>query len=231
MRSDKIYDGWHDLLSYRVYTVDGGVTRVEDGEGRILYPYAPSKRCGWISKDGCRLSALKTGLTKGKWELRPAMSISVPEKPTRGEIAGQKRGKLTAIRYTGEKINGHAVWEWRCECGATVIKSIQTVGAKKSTMCPACASKLKAEQAFRMQSDKRDPKTGMMPGAVRGILEGKTFCNNSSGVRGVTWYARGKKWRARVEINGKTRTVGHFDTIAEAAEARKKAVEEIYGEK
>lgn len=38
----------------------------------------------------------------------------------------------------------------------------------------------------------------------------------SSGVRGVSWFARDKKWRGQVKHNYKVHHVGYFDTIGEA---------------
>lgn len=39
---------------------------------------------------------------------------------------------------------------------------------------------------------------------------------NISGVRGVDWSRRSSKWRARVQHDGKTIHLGHFDSIADA---------------
>lgn len=52
------------------------------------------------------------------------------------------------------------------------------------------------------------------------------YKNNVSGYHGVTKH--GKRWRARININGKKVHLGVFDTIEEAAECRRK-VELEYG--
>ena len=54
--------------------------------------------------------------------------------------------------------------------------------------------------------------------------------NNTSGVKGVYWYARDKKWKAQLMINRKVKYLGYFKTIEEAEEAVKKAREELHGE-
>lgn len=46
------------------------------------------------------------------------------------------------------------------------------------------------------------------------------YKNNKSGFHGVT--AHGNKWRARININGVKHHIGIFDTIEEAAKARRK---------
>lgn len=45
----------------------------------------------------------------------------------------------------------------------------------------------------------------------------KKHRNNTSGYKGVTWYARYRKWMASVVFKGKRYNVGYFDTPEEAA--------------
>ena len=54
--------------------------------------------------------------------------------------------------------------------------------------------------------------------------------NNTSGVKGVNWDNYVKKWRARIFVDGKTVMEKYFKTIEEAAEAVRKAREELHGE-
>ncbi|AAP58684.1 17R [Xanthomonas phage Xp10] len=44
--------------------------------------------------------------------------------------------------------------------------------------------------------------------------------DNSSGVTGVCWHKRDKKWQALIMVNGNKIHLGYFDTIDEAATAR-----------
>lgn len=46
----------------------------------------------------------------------------------------------------------------------------------------------------------------------------KTYRNNKSGLKGVSWHATSKKWRARILKDGKELNLGVFDT-PEAANA------------
>lgn len=43
--------------------------------------------------------------------------------------------------------------------------------------------------------------------------------NKTSASRGVSWQPSRRKWLASIQANGKSRTIGRFDTEAEAAEA------------
>lgn len=54
--------------------------------------------------------------------------------------------------------------------------------------------------------------------------------NNKSGYKGVYWSKERNKWCAQISINNKTKSLGRYNTIEEAIEARKKAAKEYYGE-
>ncbi|WP_395451154.1 HNH endonuclease signature motif containing protein [Aminobacter sp. UC22_36] len=47
--------------------------------------------------------------------------------------------------------------------------------------------------------------------------------NNTSGVMGVVWHRRARKWQAQVKITGQTKYLGLFDTIEAASSACAKA--------
>jgi hypothetical protein len=52
----------------------------------------------------------------------------------------------------------------------------------------------------------------------------------SSGLRGVSWDKRKRKWRADIRTNGKKRTLGYFDDRVAASRAYDWAALEAYGE-
>ena len=57
--------------------------------------------------------------------------------------------------------------------------------------------------------------------------------NNKTGYRGVSYRAEKwgkKKWRARIGVDYKEFTIGHYETFDEAVEARKDAEKKYYGE-
>lgn len=53
---------------------------------------------------------------------------------------------------------------------------------------------------------------------------------NTSGIKGVSWRADRQKWRATIKLGGKQLFLGHFDAIADAAEAREAAARKHHGE-
>lgn len=61
-------------------------------------------------------------------------------------------------------------------------------------------------------------------------INSKMQSRNKSGVRGVYLHKLTSKWRALIRIDGVQTCVGYFTTLEEAATARRKAVQEHYGE-
>ena len=51
----------------------------------------------------------------------------------------------------------------------------------------------------------------------------RTNRNKSSGTRGVDWHKKYGKWMARIQVEGKRKTIGFFDNLEDAAKARKDA--------
>jgi hypothetical protein len=54
--------------------------------------------------------------------------------------------------------------------------------------------------------------------------------NNTSGIRGVSFHKRLNKWMAVIIHKKKRYHLGHFNTIEEAAEVRKRKANELFGE-
>lgn len=52
--------------------------------------------------------------------------------------------------------------------------------------------------------------------------------NNTSGIRGVHWRKKDKRWRAQIKINGKKVHLGDFKNKTDAALAYKKAALEYH---
>ena len=54
--------------------------------------------------------------------------------------------------------------------------------------------------------------------------------NNTSNYKGVIFYKPSNKWRAQIQIDGKMKTLGLFENIEDAINARVKKVKEVYSE-
>lgn len=57
----------------------------------------------------------------------------------------------------------------------------------------------------------------------------KMSINNTSGVKGVVWHKRIKKWQAFIKINGKLKFIGYYDEMEDASEARKLEAQRLFG--
>lgn len=58
----------------------------------------------------------------------------------------------------------------------------------------------------------------------------KTRKDNSSGVKGVSWFSRDKRWVAQIWIDGKKNVLGHFKEKDDAAKAYAEASKRIHKE-
>lgn len=65
---------------------------------------------------------------------------------------------------------------------------------------------------------------------AQNIQHSKKQSNNSSGYRGVYWYKKYGKWRARIGVNGKRIGIGYYDNKNEAALAYNEAAKKYHGE-
>ena len=57
----------------------------------------------------------------------------------------------------------------------------------------------------------------------------KISMSNKTGVTGVSWSKRDRKYCAHIQLKGKTYHLGSFDTVLEAAEARKQGELKYWG--
>jgi hypothetical protein len=58
----------------------------------------------------------------------------------------------------------------------------------------------------------------------------KLSVKNTSGYKGVVWYKPLQKWQARIKFNYKSKHLGYFSDVLDAARAYNQAARDLYGE-
>ena len=57
-----------------------------------------------------------------------------------------------------------------------------------------------------------------------------TRSDNTSGVKGVGWHKQSSNWRARIMVENKSKYLGYYATLKEAAAARNAAIKKYWPE-
>lgn len=143
------------------------------------------------------------------------------------DIVGKRFGRLTVLSKA-EPHDGLSAKEdgypyiCRCECGniVRVTRSNLTRGHSKSCGC------LKTEKYLQRSAESFGVDQGTN---IYLISKTPAECNNSSGIRGVTWNGSKNKWCARITLKRKVYYLGSYADIKDAAKARKEAEENIHG--
>lgn len=148
------------------------------------------------------------------------------------DISGERRGHLTALRYTGQRdVRGRAIYEWRCDCGNVFTRSITgTTRSDSACLCPECQKKARSRQITlaRMKREVEET-TGLTKQYLANLINGVPTQRNTSGIRGVYWHEGHQHWVATGRQGSRMVTLGEYEDISEAADARRKHVMKIYG--
>lgn len=139
------------------------------------------------------------------------------------DIAGRTYGRLTVIAPEGIDSNGSVLWRCECACGNTcmVPAGDLTSGSTVSCGCRRAETEHDNLVAYRERAYYEGTK-------LDALTPGKLHHNNVSGVRGVVPSRNGKRWIAQIKLRGKSRCLGTYDTIEQAAAARHAAERELY---
>lgn len=130
-------------------------------------------------------------------------------------LQGNRFGHLTALQpVSARAADGSICWTCRCDCGNYTVVSSNKLNMGHTTSC-GCLQSIVAQEA----------KTYIDGTCVEIMLSNTVSKNNTSGIRGVT--RKRSKWQAYINYGGKRRWLGTFDTREEAAQARRRADEQI----
>lgn len=144
----------------------------------------------------------------------------------RKDITGRRFGKLVALSPLNEKRGSNYLWQCRCDCGREVRVTASSLlsGNTKSCGCGRAEAMRQTVQTYGTVADH----IRLIDGTCVEKLERRGLQrNNTSGYTGVQ--ARGNKWIALITFKGKVYYLGMYSRIEEAAEARQKAEEQLFG--
>ncbi|MEZ3424948.1 MAG: hypothetical protein K1W39_14750 [Lachnospiraceae bacterium] len=139
--------------------------------------------------------------------------------------SGAKYNHLTVIKI-GHCEKGRGYWYW-CECDCEkhtkleVRRDMLVSGEVSSCGCVH-------DELFQKNVKKAYKKNFVQNTNVPKITHDNLQSNNTSGVRGVSWHKRIKKWQASIQFQGTKYHLGYYDDISKAKEIRKTAEIELH---
>lgn len=137
------------------------------------------------------------------------------------EVLGRRFGRLTVLDYAHSR-PGEAVYLCRCDCGRLCCVDGHSLKSGNTSSC-GCG-----EADNRRGISERAVAAHHRDGTNLAQLGNRPNAANTTGVRGVGVRKRDGRYVAKITLRGKTRFLGAFDTLEEAAEARRGAEEEMF---
>lgn len=188
----------------------GRLTVLEVLPERISGRIAVRCRCDCGTMRDVRADALKSGNTKSCGCLsREVHAQRIKE--MRLDLSDRVFGYLTVIKFVGGDR-----WLCECVCGNQKTYRAGTLSSEKTKSC-GC-KKYDKLQAAVVEHVKNDS----VAGTRKTALTAKLHKNNKTGHKGISYNKVRNKYRASIGFRGKTISLGHYETLAEAVEARKR---------
>lgn len=144
-------------------------------------------------------------------------------KTKKDNIAGQKFGRLTALKPLGINKGTSTTWLCKCDCGNETKAEIRSLRSGNTRSCGCLCADISAPKAFAARH--------FIDGTCIERLKSKKIPkNNASGVKGVSWSKQKSDWEAYIGFKGKQYNLGHYKKLEDAAQARKIAESKLHDE-
>ena len=139
------------------------------------------------------------------------------------DLTGQRFGRLTVLA-PAENIGGCTAWLCRCNCGRETVVITKRLRDGHRTSC-GCDN----ENFGKPPNVAGRASLTYVEGTCVEMIQSDTVRrNNTSGVTGVDWLTRKRRWRASICFKGVRRSLGTFENFDDAVEARKRAEAELH---
>jgi hypothetical protein len=143
--------------------------------------------------------------------------------PRYRNLRGMRFGRLVAIEPTDRRDpQGCVIWHCKCDCGNETNVSSHSLlrGNTKSCGCGEYDNRV-AIPKIRNKAIIKDKSRADL------YLSSVPHKDNVLGLRGISQRPSGR-YAARLSFSGKTTTIGTFDTLEEAARARRAEEKRVY---
>ena len=137
------------------------------------------------------------------------------------DLRGRRFGMLRAVSLTGEKtLWNEYIWLCECDCGSFIEVTTHYLTSSPNPSCGCYARELLTSESDGMLHQDATN--------IGVIMNKEPKRLSATGVRGVTFRKRSKKWLAGMVFQKKTVLYKEYATFEEAVEARRKAEEEYH---
>lgn len=135
--------------------------------------------------------------------------------PGQKDLTGMRFGKLICIEPSDQKNEkgSGSIWKCRCDCGKETIVGQTLLQTGKTKSC-GCLQSIVIKKNLELVD-------GTSVTILRAVQKHR-FRNNTSGHTGVYKDKNTNKWIAQITFKRKTYSLGSYDKIEDAIEAREK---------
>lgn len=149
------------------------------------------------------------------------------------DLTGKKFNRLTVLGLGKRNSSGQIQWKCKCNCGNIVFATTTYLktGHTKSCGClnkENASKRLKSNSFVEAKNNYRKNNFLLEDTSLSLINPKHLRKNNKTGVNGVYWDNKLKKYRARITVKGKSISLGCFKDLEEAKKARKLAEDKYY---
>ncbi len=113
--------------------------------------------------------------------------------------------------------------------GYIVYKVLHHNAVQMHRLVTNCPDDMEVDHIYHINHDNRKSELRIVTKS-QNQMNKVLLSNNTSGVKGVYWNKEKEKWHAQITVNNKRINLGYFNILQDAADVRKQAEIEYFGE-